>query len=88
MGADAQPRYGDFPGLFWDARPDAVIDAANPVVLARVITLGSMDALAQLVSPDELRRALPRLVVEEHVRRFWMRVLEHVPPASGPSPGG
>jgi hypothetical protein len=81
MDANVQPRYGDFPGLFWDARPDDPIDATNPVVLARMLTRGSMDALEQLVSPDELRRALLRLIVEEHVRRFGMRVLEQMPPA-------
>jgi hypothetical protein len=82
-----RPRYGDFPALFWDARPDAVIDTAHPVVLARVITRGSMEALARLVSPDELRRALPKLVVEEHVRRFWRRVLERMPPEPRRSSG-
>jgi hypothetical protein len=33
-------RYGDFPELFWDAQPDAVIDVQSPVTLARLLTSG------------------------------------------------
>jgi hypothetical protein len=32
-------RYGDFPELFWDAQPDAVIDVRNPVNFVRLLTL-------------------------------------------------
>jgi len=55
-------------------------DTDSPVVLARVIERGSMDAVARLVSPAAWRRELPRLVVPEHVRRFgpgcWTRCPE------------
>ena len=71
-------RYGDFPDLFWDARSDALIDPNDPVVIARVITRGSSDALRRLVSPPVLRSALPGLVIPEHVRAFWRRVLTKV----------
>lgn len=70
--------YGEFPELFWDARPDEVIDPENPVVLARVLTQGSEDALTKLVRPETLERLLPTLVIPEHSRRFWNVVLEHL----------
>jgi hypothetical protein len=79
MDSDRAPHYGDYPELFWDAVPDAPVDTDSPVVLARVIERGSMDAIARLVSPAALRRELPRLVVPEHVRRFWGRVLGEMP---------
>ena len=72
-------RYGDFPALFWDAQPDALIDANDPIVIARIITHGSSDAL-RLVSPAALRAALPALVIPAHVRAFWQRVLTKLPP--------
>jgi hypothetical protein len=73
-------RYGDFPEPFWDARPDAPIDPDEPVVVARIIMRGSSDALHRLVSPSKLRAVLPALVVPDHVRAFWRRVLSKVPP--------
>lgn len=69
-------RYGEFPELFWDARPDEVVDPENPIVLARVLTQGSADAIAKLVRRDALERLLPTLVIPEHSRRFWNVVLE------------
>jgi hypothetical protein len=69
-------RYGDFPELFWDAEPDAVIDPENRIMLARVITSGSIEAVRVLVSPEVLRRHLPTLPVTDHARRFWEQVLE------------
>jgi hypothetical protein len=72
-------RYGDFPELFWDARPDAPIDPDEPVVIARIIMRGSSDALHRLVSPSTLRAVLPGLVIPDHVRAFWRRVLSKVP---------
>ncbi len=76
-------RYADFPELFWDATPETTIDVSNPVVLARVITRGSMDAVARLVSPALLERELPYLVIDESVRRFWQRVLSKLVDAAG-----
>jgi len=78
-------RYADFPELFWDATPEANIDVSNVVVLARVITRGSMDAIARLVSPSVLERELPHLVIDEAARRFWQRVLSKLPRAAGPA---
>ncbi len=80
MGVPEQPRptyrYGEFPELFWDARPDEVVDPENPIVLVRVLTQGSADAIAKFVRPDVLDRLLPTLVIPEHSRRFWTVVLE------------
>lgn len=76
--AEPTYRYGEFPELFWDARPNEVIDPENPVVLARVLTQGSEDAVAKLVRPETLERLLPTLVIPEHSRRFWNVVLEHL----------
>jgi hypothetical protein len=75
-------RYGDFQELFWDAEPDAVIDPANRIMLACVITSGSMEAVRVLVSPEVLRRHLPTLPVTDHARRFWEQVLEGAVSAS------
>lgn len=69
-------RYGEFPELFWDARPEEVVDPENPVVLARVLTQGSAEAIAKFVRPELLERLLPTLVIPEHSRRFWNVVLE------------
>ena len=71
-------RYGEFPELFWDARPDEVIDPENPIVLARVLTQGGQEAVAKLVRPETLERLLPTLVIPEHSRRFWNVVLEEI----------
>lgn len=80
MGVPEHPaptyRYREFPELFWDARPNELIDPENPIVLARVLTQGSADAIAKLVRPDALERLLPTLVIPEHSRRFWKIVLE------------
>jgi len=71
-------RYGEFPELFWDARPDEVVDPENPIVLARVLTQGSEEAFAKLVRRETLERLLPTLVIPEHSRRFWNVVLEEL----------
>ena len=68
-------RYGDFPELFWDAQPDATLDADNPVVLARLLTRGPLDLLTRLVSPQALSRHFPTLPLNEHARAFWARVV-------------
>lgn len=77
-------RFGDFPELFWDARPDAIIDASDPVVLARIITRGSMDAIKRLVSIEVLRERLQELAIPSHVREFWELVLAKLPPGQSP----
>lgn len=72
-------RFGDFPELFWDAKPEEPIDPANPVVLGRILTRGSMEAIRKLVTLKLLRSRLGEIVVPEHVREFWKLVLQHVP---------
>lgn len=69
-------RYGDFPFLFWDAQPDALIDVSNPVVLARLLTRGRADVIGKLVSLEVLRERLISLTLPEHVQVFWRTVFE------------
>lgn len=70
------PRYGDFPELFWDLRPDAPIDAESPVVLARLLTRARAEIIGKLVSPRVLRDRLDSLPIAENVRVFWRAVLD------------
>ncbi|GIW51490.1 MAG: hypothetical protein KatS3mg081_0845 [Gemmatimonadales bacterium] len=71
-------RYGDFPELFWDAKPEAPIDLEHPTVLARILTRSSPEVLVRLVSPERLLEHLPRLPLNEHARAFWERVALHL----------
>jgi hypothetical protein len=68
-------RYGEYPGLFWDLKPEETIDVYDPTVLARILTEGTLDQIAELISLDLLRRKLDELVIPEHTRAFWRRVL-------------
>ena len=70
------PRYGDYPELFWDMKPDEPILADHPMIIARLLREGSLDAIFKLVRFDVLERQLPDLVIPEETRRFWKRVLE------------
>lgn len=69
-------RYGDFPELFWDLKPDAEIDRNNPRLIARVLTDGSMDAIRKLVPMDVLLRDFEKLDMPDNARRFWSLVVE------------
>lgn len=77
--ANSQPnppfRYGDFPDLFWDARPDAEIDVQNPVTLARLLTRGRAEVIGTLVPLEVLEERLDTLPLPGHVRIFWRAVL-------------
>jgi hypothetical protein len=77
MSTDERPvyRYGDFPELFWDLKPDAEIDTENPDVMARVLQHGSMDAIRTLVPMEVLLRDFDKLELPEHSRRFWELVV-------------
>lgn len=92
MSADATPTghrhcYGDFPRLFWDARPDAPIDIGSPVTLARLLTRADAGTVGKLVPPELLRERLETLPIPEHTRTFWRRVLQYVAEAApGPAP--
>jgi hypothetical protein len=78
-------RYGDFPELFWDAQPDALIDVRNPVTLARLLTRGRAETIGQLVPLEVLQEGLDSLALPEHVLVFWRAVLEGTPEAT-PNP--
>ena len=67
--------YRDFPGLFWDLQPEAVIDRESPAVLARVLTAGSTEAIRALVDFDLVRRHFATLWLPTPVREVWRRVL-------------
>lgn len=67
--------YRDFPDLFWDLRPDAVIERDNPAVLARVLTHGSTAAIRALVDFDLVRQQFTALWLPEPVRYVWGKVL-------------
>ena len=71
-----QARYGDYPELFWDLKPEAPIDVSRPSILARVLQGASLQTIRQLVPLSLLRRELPTLPVPEHTRLFWTRVVE------------
>jgi hypothetical protein len=71
-------RYGDFPELFWDAKPDAVIDVRNPVTFTRLLTRGRAEVIGKLMSPDDLREGLETVDLPKHVALFWWEVLRRV----------
>jgi hypothetical protein len=76
-------RYGDFPELFWDADPAALIDVGNPTVLARLLTRGNAQLVGRMVPLELLQKELDSLQLPEHARTFWQCVLHHVPAAEG-----
>jgi hypothetical protein len=78
MPRNEQPvyRYGDFPELFWDLKPDLEVDRENPRVIARVLQHGSMDAIRKLVPMPVLLRDFEKLELPEHSRRFWSLVVQ------------
>lgn len=71
-----EPRYGDYPELFWDLRPDAPINVEQPFVLARLLSHARPEIIRHLVPVSLIRRELPSLPVLEHTRTFWTMVLD------------
>lgn len=69
-------RYGDFPYLFWDADPDAVLDVENPVALARILESGKPEDIYRLTNPATVRRHLGRLALPPNSRLFWRLVVD------------
>lgn len=71
-------RYGDFPELFWDLRREAELDRQNPVIIARVLAQGNMDAIRKIVPMDVLEREFERLEPQlpDDARRLWAKVVE------------
>ena len=68
-------RYRDFPELFWDVQPDAVIDRTNLRMIARVLTDGRLETIWKLVPVDVLLRHFEELILPDHTRRFWSIVV-------------
>jgi hypothetical protein len=69
-------RYGDFPELFWDLKPDVEIDRTNLRMIARVLMHGSMDAIRKLVPMEVLLRDFERIDMPDNARRFWSLVVD------------
>lgn len=84
MATDQVYHYRDFPDLFWDIQPDAIIDRENPAMLARVLTSGSSEAIRALVDFDVVRREFDALWLPEPVRHVWRKVLRLDAGAIGP----
>ncbi len=74
-GTGDAPRYGDYPELFWDAEPDALLDVSEPTTLARLLTRADPRTIGELVSPDLIAASLDDLPVPENVKLFWRLVL-------------
>jgi hypothetical protein len=68
-------RYGDFPELFWDLKPEAEIDRTNLRMIARVLTDARLETIWKLVPVDVLLRDFEKLILPEHTRRFWSIVV-------------
>lgn len=68
-------RYGDYPALFWDLRPDEAVDGTNPAIIARLLEHAPPDTIRALVPADVLLRDFDRLDLPEHTRRFWSIVV-------------
>jgi hypothetical protein len=81
------PRYGDYPELFWDLRPDEPINVEQPFVLARLLSHGTPETIWSLVPPSLIQRELPTLPLLEHTRRFWGRVLAALDNPNATTPG-
>jgi hypothetical protein len=71
--------YRDFPELFWDAKPEAVIELDNPFVLSRVLQKGSLEHVRKLVDFNILRAKWGELWLPERTRYVWGKVLDIMP---------
>lgn len=80
MSSDQQTvyRYRDFPELFQDLDPDAVVDRDDPLIIARVLREGNLSHVKKLVRMDVLAREIDHLQLPEHIRSFWALVLQKV----------
>ena len=67
--------YGDFPRLFWDARPDAPLDLDDPTTIARFLTHADPETVARLVTLEQIGERLPSLPLRPETRAFWEAVL-------------
>lgn len=74
-GESTGPRYGDYPELFWDLRPEEPIDVEHPAVLGRILASGRLEMIRALVPFESIARNLDRVETPEHVRYFWRLVV-------------
>ena len=71
------PKYGDYPELFWDLKPDEPIDVEHPAVLGRILTGARIETIRALVPFEMIERNLTRVEMPDHARRFWAGVVQH-----------
>jgi hypothetical protein len=68
-------RYGDFPELFQDLRPEVEVDRDDPLIITRVLREGNLSHVQKLIRTDVLRRELDNLELPYNIRSFWTLVL-------------
>lgn len=68
-------RYRDFPGVFWEMQPDAIIDVTVPAVVARILNTERVDIIRTLIPLSDLADRLDELPLMDHQRDFWRMVL-------------
>jgi hypothetical protein len=71
-------RYGDFPELFWDLKRDALVDAENPAIIARLLMHARPETLWKLVPVPVLLEKFDQLDLPEHSRKFWSLVVQEL----------
>lgn len=76
-------RYGDFPELFWDLKPEVEVDGTNPSVIARLLQHAPPQTIWKLVPVNVLLRDFERLDLPEHTQRFWTVVVQTMRERSG-----
>lgn len=76
-------RYGDFPELFWDLKPEVEVDGTNPAVIARLLQHAAPETIWKLVPVNVLLRDFERLDLPAHTQRFWTVVVHTMRERSG-----
>lgn len=70
--------YRDFPELFQDLDPDAVVNGDDPLIITRVLREGNLAHVKKLVRMDVLAREIDHLELPENIRGFWALVLKKI----------
>jgi hypothetical protein len=80
MSADQRTvyHYRDFPELFQDLDPDAVVDGEDPLIITRVLREGNLSHVKKLIRMDVLAREIDHLELPENIRGFWALVLKKI----------
>jgi hypothetical protein len=80
MSADQRTvyHYRDFPELFQDLDPDAVVDGEDPLIITRVLREGNLSHVQKIVRMDVLAREFDHLELPANIRRFWTLLLRKI----------